>query len=233
MRILALVAARGGSKRIPGKNIRSLGGVPLIARSINVCPGIPEICDVLVSTDDTAIADVARDAGALVPWLRPRELATDKASSADVAIHALGWYEEHHGALDGLMLLQPTSPFRRPASIRRGIDLYCQHGRRPVIGVSPAVPHPAWCFRVVGDEMSPFLPDIDTNLRSQELPPAHFVNGAFYLIAPADLRAHHSFSSAQAVPLLMNDREESLDIDTEWDWTLAEAVASILGRHPE
>ena len=137
MKILAVVTARGGSKRLPGKNVRPLGGIPLLTWSINVASGIPEVCDILVSTDDPAIADIARDAGALVPWLRPAELATDDASSVDVCLHALDWYEAAHGAVDGLLLLQPTSPLRRRATLERGLDAFRAHGGRPVLGVSP------------------------------------------------------------------------------------------------
>src|SRR5438093_3043672 len=112
MRILALITARRGSKRLPAKNVRLLRGVPLITWSIDVVRNIPEICDILVSTDDAATAEIARRAGAAVPWLRPAALATDTASSVDVCLHSLDWYEQAHGAVDGLLLLQPTSPFR-------------------------------------------------------------------------------------------------------------------------
>lgn len=100
MRILALITARGGSKRLPGKNIRVLGGKPMIAWSIDVARGTPEICDILVTTDDPAIATVCAEAGALVPWLRPAELATDTASSVDAALHALDCYEAEKGVVD-------------------------------------------------------------------------------------------------------------------------------------
>ena len=92
MRILALITARGGSQRLPGKNIRTLGSKPLIIWSIDVAKNIPDICDILVSTDDPAIAKVCTEAGAYVPWVLPAELATDTANSVDVALHALGWY---------------------------------------------------------------------------------------------------------------------------------------------
>ncbi len=124
MRILAVIPARGGSKRLPRKNIRPLGGIPLIFWSINAAKGISEICDILVSTDDPEIAEVTKNTGALVPWLRPRELATDTAQSVDVCLHALEWYEKEKGKVDGLMLLQPTSPFRTRGSILRGIELF-------------------------------------------------------------------------------------------------------------
>lgn len=85
MRILALISARGGSKRLPGKNIRLLGGKPLVIWSIDVVKNLTEICDILVSTDDPKIADVCKDVGATVPWLRHTYLATDSACSVDVA----------------------------------------------------------------------------------------------------------------------------------------------------
>jgi CMP-N-acetylneuraminic acid synthetase len=89
MRILAVIPARGGSKRLPKKNIKPLGGKPLINWSIEAIRGISEICEVLVSTDDSEIASIAKQAGASVPWLRPSHLSTDTASSVDVALHAL------------------------------------------------------------------------------------------------------------------------------------------------
>ena len=222
MRILALVTARGGSKRLPGKNIRLLGGKPLIVWSIDVAKGIPDICDILVSTDDSDIADIARNSGALVPWLRPAELATDTASSVDVCLHALDWYEGENGKVDGLLLLQPTSPFRGRDTVLRGIGLFRAHERRLVLGISPAESHPMWCFRVEGETMRPFIDGGDLHLRSQDLPPAYVVNGAFYLIAPGDLRNLRAFFRDDMVPLVIAEPKERIDIDTEWDWKLAE-----------
>jgi CMP-N,N'-diacetyllegionaminic acid synthase len=225
MKILALIPARGGSKRVPGKNIRPLGGLPLIVWSINAAKGIAEICDILVSTDDAAIAEVAQAAGALVPWLRPANLSTDTATSADVALHALNWYEAERGAVDGLLLLQPTSPFRGRKTLARGIGLFRQHGGRPVMGVSPATSHPLLCFEIEGAAMRPFVGG--EPMRSQDMPPAYAINGAFYLIAPGDLRQRRSFFGETMVPLVIDDPEESIDIDTEWDWKLAEAICSL------
>lgn len=226
MRILALITARGGSRRVPGKNLRRLGGRSLIARSIEVARAISEICEIMVSTDDSAIAAEARAAGAQVPWLRPADLASDTATTVDVCLHALDWYEQHKAALDGLLLLQPTSPFRRRATVLRGIELFIGSNHRTVVGVSPAVSHPFWCFRVDGQRMSAFVEGPGLNLRSQDLPPAYVVNGAFYLIAPKDLRARRTFYSDDMLPLVMDDPAESIDIDTEWDWLVAQAVVS-------
>jgi CMP-N,N'-diacetyllegionaminic acid synthase len=224
MRILALITARGGSKRLPGKNIRLLGGKPLIAWSIDVAKGIPDICDILISTDDAAIAKVCEDAGAYVPWLRPAELATDTASSVDVALHALDWYEAEKGAVDGLLLLQPTSPFRTQAVVQQGIELFGKYGHQPVLGVSPTHAHPMWTLKMEGDHLVPFIQEHGLRTRSQDLPPAYIVNGSFYLMAPAELRACRSFVGSKTIPLLIESPHEAVDIDTELDFNMAELI---------
>jgi CMP-N,N'-diacetyllegionaminic acid synthase len=226
MRILALITARGGSKRLPGKNIRLLGGKPLIVWSIDVVKDIPEICDILVSTDDLAITTVCTEAGAYVPWLRPPELATDAASSVDVALHALDWYEANNGAVDGLLLLQPTSPFRTHATVKRGIKLFSEHSHQTVLGVSPTHTHPMWTLKMEGDYLIPFLAGSDFGIRSQDLPPVYVINGGFYLISPSQLRDRHSFVGTKTIPLLVESPLEGVDIDTHWDWMVAESIAA-------
>lgn len=227
MKILALIPARGGSKRLPGKNIRLLGGKPLIAWSIDVVKCIPEICDILVSTDDAAIAAVSKEAGALVPWLRPAELSTDTASSIDVALHALDWYEAEKGTVDGLLLLQPTSPFRTTDTVKRAVAMFeKEHGRHPVVSVSPASCHPAWCFRRTDDGIEPFLGWDAIGGRSQDLEPAWTLNGAVYLIAPVVLRTAPTFVTQAAQILTMNNLKEGMDIDTSSDFELCEEMLS-------
>ncbi|HKW84805.1 MAG TPA: acylneuraminate cytidylyltransferase family protein, partial [Burkholderiaceae bacterium] len=150
-RLLAVVPARGGSKRLPRKNVRPLGGRPLIAWTIEAAHASGVLDDVLVSTDDEEIADAARQCGAQVPWLRPAALATDTATSAAVLQHALAWYEAKRGAVSGVVLLQPTSPFRSPASIRGAVASFLgqpEDDRHAVVSVSPAAQHPAWSFRL-------------------------------------------------------------------------------------
>jgi CMP-N-acetylneuraminic acid synthetase len=230
LRILALILARGGSKRLPGKNTKLLGDFPLLTWSVNAARGIPEVVDTLISTDDEAIADVGRRAGGMVPWLRPPELATDTAASLDACLHALDWYEGDRGAVDGLLLLQPTSPFRSRASVARGIGLFGANGLRPVVGVSEARSHPLWCFKVEGKRMWPFVDGGGLNVRSQDLPRAYAINGAFYLIKPSTLRATRSFFSDDMLPLTMLDPGEDIDIDTEMDWRLAQMHLDSMGR---
>ena len=231
MRILAMITARGGSKRLPGKIIRPLGGKPLIVWSIDVAKGISEICDILVSTDDPDIAEVCKEACAYVPWLRPAELATDTASSVDTAIHALDWYEAEKGPVDGLLLLQPTSPFRTRATVQQGIELFGKHGHQPVLGVSPTHSHPMWMLKMDGDYLVPFLQEHGFGTRSQDLPPAYVVNGSFYLITPTELRACRSFVGPKTVPLLIEALQEVVDIDTEWDFKMAEFIVANYGEY--
>ena len=226
MRILALIPARGQSKRVPKKNKRVLGGKPLICWSIHCVQEIDVICDVLVSTDDPEIAAIATDAGALVPWMRPSELATDTSTSVDVALHAVDWYEREHGVVDGLLLLQPTSPFRTRETIQRGLERFRLGNFRPVVAVSPAHPHPMWCVRIKDEQLVPFMTTNGFSLRSQELPPVFAINGVLYLIAPQDLRQSRSFFVEGAAPIVINSEREALDIDTEHDWRCAEAYTS-------
>lgn len=227
MRILALIPARGGSKRLPGKNIRVLGDRPLIVWSIDVAKDIPEICDILVSTDDPAIAAVCTAAGALVPWLRPADLATDTASSVDVVLHALDWYETQKGTVDGILLLQPTSPFRTKETVLRGISLFRENGGLPVLGVSPTNAHPMWTLKMDGEYVVPFLQEHGLGTRSQDLPIAYVVNGSFYLITPEELRVNRTFIGLRMSPLIIESHQEALDIDIEWDWKVAEAWVSV------
>lgn len=227
MKLLAIVPARGGSKRLPGKNIRVLGNKPLILWSIDIVKNITEIADVLVSTDDSSIAEVAKGSGALVPWLRPANLATDTSSSIDVVLHALEWYESEKGEVDGVLLLQPTSPFRKEESVKKGIQIFETYQKQnTVLGVSPADPHPMWCFKLEDETLKPFSEKGGLHLRSQDLPPAYFINGSFYLSPSFHLKKEKSFYTEKLLPLISETEEENIDIDTEADWNRAEIFLS-------
>ncbi|MGH8380616.1 cytidylyltransferase domain-containing protein [Pseudomonas sp.] len=221
MKILGIVPARGGSKRLPGKNIKVLGGRPLIAWTIEAALQSQVIGDVVVSTDDPAIAKVATQYGGTVPGLRPEHLATDTATSVDVVIHVLDEYEAVHGSVDGVMLLQPTSPFRSAESIRRAVSLFQADVSRPVVSVCAASTHPAWCFRLESDSMEPFLGWEHLSRRSQDLESAFTLSGSIYLVAPSVLREQRRFVCPGTVPLVVAENCESLDIDTPEDWDVA------------
>ena len=233
--LLGVITARGGSKRLPRKNVLPLAGRPLIAWTIDAARASGVFADVLVSTDDEEIAEVARQAGALVPWLRPAELASDTATSVSVLKHAWSWYARERGPVSAVVLLQPTSPFRTAASIRGAVEQF-RAGQgtapHPVVSVSPAAQPPHWTFRLEGDVMHPFLGWDPLQLRSQDLPPAYAHNGAVYVIPSSDLAADLPLLRPGVRSFVMPDSAEALDIDTADDWTAAEQLARRLAAEP-
>ena len=124
MKILVLILARGGSKRLPNKNILKLGKKHLINWSIDFAKKIPFVCDILVSTDSKKIGLIAKKRGALVPWMRSKKLSLDISKSYPAALHAINWYENKIKKVDGVMFLQPTSPFRRLKTINKCISIF-------------------------------------------------------------------------------------------------------------
>lgn len=224
MKILTVIPARGGSKRLPGKNIRPLGGVPLIGWTIDFAARIPGSATVLVSTDDSEIAAFARHRGALVPWLRPPELASDTASSVDVALHALEWFKSEHWLPDAILLLQPTSPFRTDVTVARAIDMLATGKANAVVAVGPMRGHPEWALV----ERHGLLYPIERSPpgESGSLGPRLLLEpcGAFYLVRSHLLAERRSFVGPGDTPIMLDSEVERIDIDTPWDWFIAESV---------
>lgn len=230
--VLALITARGGSKGVPRKNLKPVAGRPLIAWTIQAARGARRVDRVVVSTDDAAIAEVAKAWGASAPFLRPAELASDQATSREVALHALDWLALRQGYQpDWLLLLQPTSPLRLAEDIDRAVDLARASGARAVVSVCPAHPHPQWCQRL--DETGRLHPWVEGNglaQRRQDLPPAYALNGAIYLVRAQDLMAGGDWLGPDTLAYLM-PAERSLDIDSPWDLHLADLVLSHIHGH--
>lgn len=225
MKILGVIPARSGSKGIPGKNVRVLGGKPLIAHTIQAA-ALSYIDRIVVSTDSEDIASVARQFGVRVPWLRPHQLATDEASVVDVVLHALERLELDDGFCpDAVMLLQPTSPFRSVNTIRRALDLYQEASYESVIAVSPVRDHPYWCKRINSDGiLENFIPRSTPPHRRQELPAVYRLNGAIYLASVKTVRNSRSFYSPHPRALVIPE-EEDIDIDTPLDFEIAQALS--------
>ncbi|QWD72732.1 cytidylyltransferase domain-containing protein [Polynucleobacter sp. UB-Raua-W9] len=226
MKILALIPARGGSKRLVSKNLRELGGRPLISWSIEFAKKQDLFCDILVSTDSEEIAQISRDAGALVPWLRPIELASDCASSFDVAQHAIEWYEKNNGKIDAILLLQPTSPFRSSRTLSEAIKLFQSSPEFPLLTVSPAITHPDWALKELDNKFIPYFEKNGLNVRSQDLDSAFTPNGNLYLITPDALRRCGGFVGAVNSSIIIESKVESLDIDDEWDYEISKYIVS-------
>jgi N-acylneuraminate cytidylyltransferase len=223
MKILALIPARGGSKRLPGKNIRELGGRPLINWSIETAKAISEVCDIIVSTDDPAIAAIAQDAGIEVPWMRPTSLAKDDSTSVDVALHALKCYQGDSSDIDGILLLQPTTPFRTVEMISEGIELFRSSSMKSVVGVSKLDKPIEWTFKIENGFLKPVFDWESLKLPSQEFSTSYMINGSFYLVNPNVLIESKSFIQPFTVPLQVKNVMSQLDIDTLEDFRLAES----------
>lgn len=224
-KVLCLVTARGGSKGLPGKNVRPLLGKPLIAWSIEAGLRAPSADALVVSTDDEAIAQAARDAGARVPFMRPPELAGDTASSIDVVLHAIDWLAAAGDSYDVVVLLEPTSPLRKAADIEAALELMVSRGAGAVVSVCRAESvHPAFMYRKdAGGCLQPFLERQPTSLRRQEIEPLYFLEGTVYVSRIDVLRARRSFYHEDTVGYEV-PKWKSLEIDDLDDFLMVEAL---------
>ena len=220
--VLAIIPARGGSKGLPGKNIKELCGKPLIAWSIEAAKACSNIDRVVVSTDDEGIAKVAKKYGAEVPFMRPAELASDSASTIDVIFHTIDWLKKYVDYRpEYILLLQPTSPLRSGEDINGAIQMLKDKDVRAVVSVCETDHHPWWSNILPEDgNMKDFLrPDI-LNKRRQGLPVFYRLNGAIYLADTNCLCVCNGFFGQDTFAYKMS-KERSVDIDSDVDFKLA------------
>lgn len=222
---IATICARGGSKGLPGKNIRAFAGRPLIVHSILQALRCEHIAGVYVSTDDPQIADVARAAGALVPFLRPAELATDAAPKLPVIEHLVRTLEEEGAAIGRIVDLQPTSPLRDSEDIEAALAL--RTGAELVVSVTEARDNPYFNLVETQDDGTVRLAKGDGAGRRQDTPDVFALNGSIYVWQRAALAhaAQHGLWSVRVAPYPM-PRWKSVDIDDLEDFEYAEWLAS-------
>lgn len=223
--VLAIIPARGGSKRLPRKNIKELCGKPLIAWSIEQTKFCSDIDRIVVSTEDWEIGKVAKKYGAEVPFMRPAELASDTALPIDAIFHAINWLKEHENyQSEYILLLQPTSPLRIAKDIEGAIQALKDKDARAVVSVCETDHHPWWSNTLPEKgNMKDFIrPDI-LNKRRQELPVFYLVNGAIYLADTDYLHQYNGFLGPDTFAYKML-KERSIDIDSELDFKLAEVL---------
>jgi CMP-N-acetylneuraminic acid synthetase len=224
--LLILVPARGGSKGLPGKNVKPLGGLPLVGWTARCIAASGVRARAVLSTDDPAIAEVGRAHGLETPFLRPPELATDAAGMLEVVDHAVGWLEAHGGfAAAAVMLLQPTCPFRKPERLRHALMLLAQPGTEGVVGVRGIERSLSVMYRLGPDGLLEPLAPWDERTRRQEVSPLFTPNGTLYLTTRESLVQHRRLFPPRLRPL-RTDHIEAIDIDTPEDWALAEAVVA-------
>ncbi len=220
---LVIIPARGGSKGIPDKNIRLLGGKPLIQYSLDVAYSLFEKHQVCVSTDSEKIARIVADSGFSVPFLRPPELATDEASTRSVVLHALDFYQKQlNFTPKQVLLLQPTSPFRKIHQVREAMALFQKEiGVELLVSVKAASANPY--FTLFEENPDGFLEKSKKHIatRRQDVPDVWELNGALYIFDAEKIR-NRELSDFTKIRKYIMDEESSVDIDTEMDWFLAE-----------
>lgn len=224
-KILGVITARGGSKGIPGKNIKKLGEYPLIAYTISVAKRSKSIDHLIVSTDDADIATISKKYGVEVPFLRPRELSTDTAKHVPVLQHAVAFMEKKLGiTYDYIVLLQPTSPFRLPEDIDKTIEnLMKLNSDSAVSLVTMDSNHPLKAKRYKNNLVVPFFPEYPEpeGIRRQDLEVAYKRSGAVYAMS-RDLLMNRGLLYGKKIAGYVVPENRSIDIDNEKDWIVAE-----------
>jgi CMP-N,N'-diacetyllegionaminic acid synthase len=218
LKILAVIPARGGSKGIPRKNIRTLAGKPLIAWTIEAALQVKRINRVIISTEDAQIAAVATKFGAEVPFMRPLELTEDDTPGIAPVLHAIQQIPDHNW----ILLLQPTSPLRSVEDIQGIIQLCEDEGAPSAVSVTEVSKHPLWMFRRDDQKrLHSLIPNGLEVLRRQDLPSYYALNGALYLARTDWLIENQRFLGPETLGYVMPG-ERSVDIDTPVDWLWAE-----------
>jgi pseudaminic acid cytidylyltransferase len=226
-KVIAIIPARGGSKRIPNKNIESFAGQPIISYSIKAAQDCDLFDKIIVSTDSKEIAEVAKTWGAEVPFIRPPELADDFTATVPVLLHALSWLSEHGFATDYFCCIYATAPFVQPEFIRRGFDLLKKKKATTTFSVT-TFPYPIFRALKIGEDgcIEMFWPEHE-NSKSNDLPETYHDAGQFYWGNTKRFLTVKKLFSSNSVPVIL-PRYLVQDIDTPEDWETAEKMYSVL-----
>ncbi len=217
-KILAIIPARGGSKRLSNKNLKSLAGYPLIYWTISEAKKSKYIDKLIVSTENNEIAKISIKYGAEVPFMRPDELATDESGTFEVLNHAINEIKDKY---DYILLLQPTSPLREVKDIDEFIEKAVDSAKS-MISVCQVNHSPLWSNTLPDDlSMANFIRKEIIGKRSQDLPSYYRINGAIYIAPISKFLENRGFLGSETMAYIM-DRENSIDIDTIEDFELAE-----------
>lgn len=223
---LAIIPARSGSKRLPNKNILPLAGKPLITWTIEAAIKSKFVNEIFVSTDCEKIAKIASDSGVNVPVLRPKELATDFATTIEVIRHVIDYYKNGKKCFfENIILLQPTSPLRNSEDLDRAIQYFEDKKAEGVISVSECEHSPLWTNMLPHDNsMVNFMRQDIKDKRSQDLPTYYRLNGAIYIWNTKSFLNECTYFLKENVFAFKMPSEKSIDIDTELDFKVAELL---------
>jgi CMP-N-acetylneuraminic acid synthetase len=223
--ILAIIPARGGSKGLPGKNIKALCGKPLIAWSIETGLASQYVDEVMVTTDSEEIACIARQFNAQVPFIRPPELSTDTATSYEAVKHTLDFYQDNLGkAFDYVVLLEPTSPLREMGDIDRMIEsiVLKENQFDAIVSMGEVHEHPAF-MKKIGNGIEPYCKDLGMVSRRQDAAPAYFPYGVAYIVKTPTLREEKTFYPQRTTYDLIK-RYQCYEIDDIYDFLAIENI---------
>ena len=223
-KFIAIIPARGGSKRLPHKNILDLGGKPLISWTIEAAKKSGLLDEIVVSTDSVEIQNLALNSNIKSPFIRPDFLSNDTASSFDVVEHCLEYYKNtEKREFEYLILLQPTSPLRSSNDIKNAIKLLEEKNADGIVSVCETEHSPLWT-NTIDDSLSldDFLRNEVKNTRSQDLPTFYRLNGAIYICKISEFLKQKTFFLNQNIFGYVMDKESSIDIDTKLDFVVAD-----------
>ena len=220
---LCVIPARGGSKRIPRKNIREFCGKPIIAWSIEAARKSSCFNHIIVSTDDHEIAKVALNCGAQVPFVRPQHLASDHATTISVIAHAANWVNQHLATVETICCLYPTAPFVETESLRRGLKILLDTGADYVVSVVRYGFPIQRAVKINSNGRMEMSQPKFLNARSQDLPEAWHDAGQFYWGKAQSWQSERAMFTEASVPLKIPSYRAQ-DIDTEEDWQRAELL---------
>lgn len=220
MKLLAVIPARGGSKGLPGKNIRPLCGKPLICYAIDTARSILQDMDICVSTDSMEIKEVVENYGLKVLFLRPESLATDTATTNDVLLHALSFYEQMGRKYEAILLLQPTTPLRTDQHIKEAVAIF-EEGMDMVMAVKMSHAAAVLCHENGDGILESTL--AGKAMRRQDTKTYYEINGAVYVISVKSLKEKGLADFDQRIKYVM-PAENSVDIDSLLDFEIAEFI---------
>lgn len=227
MRVLAIIPARGGSKGVPRKNIKLLNGKPLLKYTFEAAKNSKLLTDIILSSEDSEIIEIAGKMGLKAPFIRPHELATDAAASIDVVLHAIDYMENQGFFYDAVCLLQPSTPFRENGFIDKAIEKFILQKSDSMLSVL-AVPHefnPHWVFEQDKDgNLKIATGEKEIIKRRQELPNAFYRDGSVYITKIDVLKKQKSFYG-NTIGYIESNNNYSCNIDSMNDWKLAEKKA--------
>jgi|TARA_B110000211_G_C14058195_1_gene544339 CMP-N,N'-diacetyllegionaminic acid synthase len=203
MKIIALIPARKNSSRIKNKNMKIFKKKPLILRTINIAKKIKSIHSIYVSTDDENIIKLGLKSGVHVPWKRPKKLSTGKSTTESVILHFLAWYKKKKGKVDAILLLQPTSPFRKINSINKALDAFRKNPKKNIISFSEK-----------------YRKSIRTKKKIKKLK----INGSLYVLSVKLIKKKKKIINLPFKKFIQKSHKESIDLDFISQWKNAEKL---------